>query len=146
MDVLGRHVLIDYYDVSVDVLDDLPHLREALVDAADIMGAEIEVVEFNQFEPYGVSGTVVISESHLTLHTWPEYRFAAIDVFVCSDALDLEAAKRLLEERFEPGEIETRRLGRGRPHLGQSRSRPEGFERASTSEETADAPDASEAT
>ena len=122
MDVLGRHILIDYYDASLDVLDDVEATRTALTDAAEAMGANIEVVEFHRFDPHGVSGTVVISESHITIHTWPEYQFAAVDVFACSDNLDLEAAREIVEGRLQPGEIESRQLGRGRPPMGERRT------------------------
>lgn len=67
---------------------------------------------FHQFAPQGVSGVVVIAESHFFIHTWPEYGYAAVDIFTCGDSVRLEAAAELLMERLEtknPSIIELRR-------------------------------------
>ena len=81
MHALGRHVLAEFYGCSSDILNDTAKIQELMVNAALEAGAEIREVIFHQFSPQGVSGVVVISESHLAIHTWPEFGYAAVDVF-----------------------------------------------------------------
>ncbi len=71
-------------------------VEQIMVDAALLTGAEVREVAFHKFSPQGVSGVVVISESHLAIHTWPELGYAAIDVFTCGDHVDPWKAGRLL--------------------------------------------------
>lgn len=79
----GRHVLVECYDADFCALNNLLLIREAMLRAANAMGATIISDSFHQFSPQGVSGAVVIAESHLTIHTWPEEGYAAIDFFTC---------------------------------------------------------------
>ena len=83
MRALGRHVLAEFYGCSPEILNDIVKIEKLMVDAALEAGAEVKEVIFHQFSPQGVSGVVVISESHLAIHTWPEFGYAAIDVFTC---------------------------------------------------------------
>ncbi|MDT8273648.1 MAG: adenosylmethionine decarboxylase, partial [Desulfomonilia bacterium] len=73
MDALGIHILAEYYDCRVDVLKNTKNIEKHLNDAAEVAGATVVSSAFHTFNPYGVSGVVVIAESHLTIHTWPEY-------------------------------------------------------------------------
>jgi spermidine synthase len=82
------------------VLDDPTTIERAMVEAAELAGATIVSSSFHHFSPYGVSGVVVIQESHLAIHTWPEYRHAAIDLFTCGDTLDSEKSFAHLEKVF----------------------------------------------
>lgn len=83
MKAKGRHILIECYDADFEKLNSLSLIREAMLEAAVIMHATIISDSFHQFSPQGVSGAVVIAESHLTIHTWPEEKYAAIDFFTC---------------------------------------------------------------
>ena len=85
MQGLGRHVLAEVYGCGFDILNDLDGIREILVSAALSAGAEVLETTFHRFSPQGISGVVVISESHLAIHTWPEYGYAAVDVFTCGE-------------------------------------------------------------
>jgi S-adenosylmethionine decarboxylase len=85
---LGRHVLAEVYGCDRHILDDLDSVQEIMKAAALKAGAEIREVAFHKFAPQGVSGVVVISESHLAIHTWPELGYAALDVFTCGDKVD----------------------------------------------------------
>ncbi|MGC8871177.1 MAG: adenosylmethionine decarboxylase [Brevinematia bacterium] len=85
---LGRHLLVEYYDCDVETLDSVETIRDAMVKAAEMSGATIVSDTFHHFSPFGVSGVVVIAESHLAIHTWPEHRFAAVDLFTCGDDVD----------------------------------------------------------
>ncbi|MFN4245564.1 MAG: adenosylmethionine decarboxylase [Brevinematia bacterium] len=88
MSSLGRHLLVEYYDCDTEVLDSVEEIRNAMVKAAELSGATIINDTFHHFSPFGVSGVVVIAESHLAIHTWPEHRFAAVDLFTCGDDVD----------------------------------------------------------
>ena len=76
-------------------------------------GATIVNAVFHAFNPHGVSGVVVIAESHLTIHTWPEYGYAAVDVFTCGDTVDPWIATSTLKEYFKAEKIKTVEIQRG---------------------------------
>jgi len=88
MKALGRHILAEVFGCDRSVLDDPQRVERILVDAALEAGAEVREVAFHKFSPQGVSGVVIISESHLAVHTWPELGYAALDVFTCGERVD----------------------------------------------------------
>lgn len=92
MDALGRHMLLELRECNKAVLDDLKYLENALVSAAIESGATVLDKSFHQFAPQGVSGVVLIAESHLSLHTWPEHAYAAVDIFTCGTTVKIEVA------------------------------------------------------
>ncbi len=110
---LGKHVLIEFYGCSPETLTKTDYVEKAMVNAAKISNAHIVESLFHQFLPYGVSGVVVIEESHYTIHTWPEYGYAAIDLFTCSDEVLIDKAIQYLEDSFLPSRIEKVELDRG---------------------------------
>ena len=97
---LGRHMLLELYDCNSEVLNSLQAVKNALVEAAQRAQATIVDVVFHEFSPFGISGVVVIAESHLSIHTWPEYRYAAIDIFSCGETLKPAEAAAFLMEQF----------------------------------------------
>ena len=101
MYALGRHLLLDLKDCNEVVLNDLDFLKNCLNEAAIQCGATVVGESFYHFSPCGVSGVVNIAESHISVHTWPEYRYAAVDVFTCGDSVKPEKAVRLIAERLE---------------------------------------------
>jgi len=109
---LGRHVLAEVYGCSFEILNNIKKVEEIMVKAALEAGAEIREVCFHKFSPQGVSGVVVISESHLAIHTWPELGYAAVDVFTCGERVNPWDACQYLTEHFQadvkstPTEIE----------------------------------------
>ena len=113
MEALGRHVLLEYYGCPMEVLNGHEAIEEIMVGAAKAMRATLVSVHFHQFNPHGVSGAVVISESHLTIHTWPEFGYAAIDVFSCGDVIDPWAAHQYMKERFKPKRESMMEIKRG---------------------------------
>lgn len=88
MKSLGRHIIAEFYDCDKSILDDVEAIENHMKEAAYETGATLVNSSFHRFLPYGVSGVVVISESHLTIHTWPEYGYAAVDLFTCGDDVD----------------------------------------------------------
>jgi len=100
LNALGRHLLLELFDCDPDAITNLEAVKSALVEAARRAQATIVDVVFHEFNPFGISGVVVIAESHLSIHTWPEYRYAAVDIFSCGDVLNPEVAANYLVEQF----------------------------------------------
>ncbi len=100
MNTLGRHLLLELKICNEAVLDDLSFLKGCLNEAAIQSGATVVGESFYHFSPHGVSGVVNIAESHIAIHTWPEYRYAALDVFTCGTDVDPEKAARLITEKL----------------------------------------------
>ena len=101
LNALGTHILVDMKDCNRRLLDDLPFIQEALLTAAREAGATIVGQTFHKFSPHGVTGVVAIAESHLCIHTWPEYGYAAVDIFTCGDSFQPEKAADYLAEALE---------------------------------------------
>lgn len=93
-------VLIDLYECDRERLLDAEKIREGMITAAKMMGAEIVGHSFHTFKPWGVSGTVTIAESHLAVHTWPEYDFAAVTFETCGQRMDHRKAYQYLIDFF----------------------------------------------
>jgi S-adenosylmethionine decarboxylase proenzyme len=100
LNALGRQLLIELQDCDKEVLNDLGFLRDAMVTAAVDCGAVVLGESFHHFNPQGVSGVVIIAESHLSIHTWPEYGYAAIDIFTCGTSVEPEKAAEALIEKL----------------------------------------------
>ena len=100
MNALGRHILAEIHGCDSKVLNDITGVEEIMVHAALSSGAEVREVAFHKFSPQGVSGVVVISESHLAVHTWPEHGYAAVDVFTCGDSVNPWDACNYIVEKF----------------------------------------------
>ena len=113
MNALGRHLLLELFDCDFDAISNLEAVKGALVEAAKRAHATIVDVVFHEFNPFGVSGVVVIAESHLSIHTWPEYRYAAVDVFSCGDVLQPHVAADYLVEQLGAGRASVVELQRG---------------------------------
>ena len=83
MNALGTHLLLDLKECNPDLLDDLDYIKQAMMGAANEAGATILGESFHKFAPVGVTGIISIAESHLSIHTWPEHGYAAVDIFTC---------------------------------------------------------------
>ncbi len=113
---LGTHLLVELYGCESRTLERVNEVAHALVRAAHASKARIVSHFFHEFEPYGVSGVVVIEESHYTIHTWPEHRYAAVDLFYCSESVEAERALEVLREAFKPERVEMMLVRRGGAH------------------------------
>ncbi|MDD4859443.1 MAG: adenosylmethionine decarboxylase [Dehalococcoidales bacterium] len=100
MNALGRHLLLELKNCNSGVLNDLDFLKQALLAAAKESGATVLGVDFHSFNPQGVSGVVIIAESHMSIHTWPEFDYAAVDVFTCGKTVQPEKAAEVMIERL----------------------------------------------
>jgi spermidine synthase len=101
MESLGRHILVEYFNCSSEVLNDVIVIENAMVKASEAAGAAVINSTFHHFSPFGVSGVVVIEESHLAVHTWPEYKYAALDLFTCGDNVDPWISYEFLKDAFK---------------------------------------------
>ncbi len=110
---LGTQIVAEFYGCDRGRLDNVEFIEQAMVDAAQIAGATIVSRAFHHFSPHGVSGAVIIAESHLAVHTWPEYGYAAVDLFTCGDDVLAAAAFDHLREMFAAGQVSTMEIHRG---------------------------------
>jgi S-adenosylmethionine decarboxylase len=114
MKSLGRHLLTEFYSCDREILNDLDRIRKIMEESAITSGASIVKSVFHLFNPHGVSGVVVIAESHLAIHTWPEYGFTAVDIFTCGEEVDPWRAYRYLKEKLRAGSTSTVEILRGK--------------------------------
>jgi len=126
MQALGKHILVEFYGCNPEKLKDTAMLQTEFENAADMSGATVVDSTFHTFSPYGVSGVVVIAESHLTIHTWPEYGYAAVDLFTCGDTVDPWKAFSYLKSVLESSNTSTIEMKRGQLNdfEGQLRHKP----------------------
>jgi len=100
LNALGKHLLLELKDCNKEVLNDLGFLKGTLLSAANESGAIVLGESFHPFNPQGISGVVIIAESHLSIHTWPEYGYAAADIFTCGNSVRPEKAAKVLIEKL----------------------------------------------
>ncbi|MEM8850170.1 MAG: adenosylmethionine decarboxylase [Pseudomonadota bacterium] len=113
--MIGRHLLLDHWGGDLDPT----RLERAMRDAAEASGATILSSHFHPFDGGGVTGVLLLAESHVTVHTWPEHGYAALDLFLCGDA-DVERAADVLDAALKPDRSERRAVPRGqRYHSSQ---------------------------
>ncbi|RJS92972.1 adenosylmethionine decarboxylase [Candidatus Bathyarchaeota archaeon] len=109
---MGIHVIAEFLGVDPKKISRVKEAREILDRVVSKSGLHLVSSSFHQFKPYGVSAVYLLRESHLSIHTWPEYEYVALDVFTCGDEGDAIKAFNLLVEEFEPKIIEKQILRR----------------------------------
>ena len=95
---LGRQMTVEFYDCDAGILTDAGRMEEIFVSSAKRSGATVISSHFHSFMPQGVSGVVVISESHFAVHAWPEHEYAAVDLFTCGEGVDFDCAVKSIAE------------------------------------------------
>ena len=113
MDVLGTHVLLELRDCDPQLLNDLTYIRRELLRAASAVDAHVVGESFHQFTPQGVTGILSIAESHISIHTWPEHRYAAADVFTCGDRTMPERAAAVIIDALRCQDPQITQIRRG---------------------------------
>jgi S-adenosylmethionine decarboxylase len=113
MRALCRHTLLEFYDCAPARLKRASHVKTLLCAAVRQGGGRIVKAMFHNFSPYGVSGVVVITESHVTIHTWPEHAYAAVDICSCSEKLDHAAIRRQLKQALAARRVYRKSFRRG---------------------------------
>ncbi len=112
MNESGRHLVADFHGCTED-LNDPKLVMDALEKACEVAGATIISRSGHHFSPYGVTAVVVIAESHLAVHTWPEYAYAAVDLFTCGDTVDTWKAFDLVKSAFGATRVDVKDMPRG---------------------------------
>ena len=110
---LGQHVLAEFFECDPNILNSIDKVEKYMIDSALECGATIVQKCFHMFSPYGVSGVVIISESHLAIHTWPELGYAAVDLFTCGSKCDPKVAYEFLKKKFNSKKAFYTQLKRG---------------------------------
>ncbi len=110
---LGRHILAEFYSCEKEILNDVEKIKKIMVEASNVIKATVVNQSFHKFEPHGVSGVVVIAESHLSIHTWPEYNFASVDVYTCGNKIDPWIAYEYLNKELNAGGSNVLEVKRG---------------------------------
>lgn len=112
MQTFGRHLLMEYQGCDRTILDDPEQLEELMRQAATAADATVVAAVFHAFTPCGTSGVLVLQESHLSIHTWPEYGYAAMDFYTCGEC-DPYAGHLVLCEGLRPERHEIMDVERG---------------------------------
>jgi S-adenosylmethionine decarboxylase len=115
---MGRHIIAELSGCRADYLEDMQRMREVMVRAAIAAKAEVREVAIHKFSPQGVSGVVVIAESHISMHTWPEAGYVALDIYTCGDKTLPEKACEYVAECLEAREVFQTEVTRGIPGKG----------------------------
>ncbi|PGM86834.1 adenosylmethionine decarboxylase [Bacillus cereus] len=109
----GRHIIVDLWGVDFSLLNDIHFLEHHLVAAANSSGAHVLNVSKKEFHPYGVTVLILLSESHLSIHTYPEKKFAAIDCYTCGTSVDPQKAIDSILSVLKPERMHIKKLIRG---------------------------------
>jgi S-adenosylmethionine decarboxylase proenzyme len=110
---LGKHILAEYNECDLDIINDVKSVERVMILAAQKAGATVISSSFHRFEPYGVSGVVIISESHLAIHTWPEFSYASVDIFTCGESMDPLVSYEFLKLAFKTTNASSQTILRG---------------------------------
>jgi len=113
MRFLGHQLVAEFSGCSAEILADVAQIREAMLEAARAASCTIITQAFHHFSPYGVSGAIIVAESHLAIHTWPEYCYAAVDVFTCGNTANPDKAVDWLTLALQAEQVSVIRLDRG---------------------------------
>jgi len=113
-------LIIEFFQCDSTILNDLRTLENHLLAAVQLSGATIIQPLFHQFSPHGITGVVVVAESHFAVHTWPEYGYCALDIFTCGDSVDGHIALNYLKENLKAANTSVMEVKRGVLDLPQS--------------------------
>jgi len=112
-ETIGRHYIVEASGCDPKIIGSIEKVQQILVKAAEIAGAQVWSISFSRLPPQGVSGVVVISESHISTHTWPEYGYVALDIYTCGKNVDPEKAVVFAVEAFESSTSHITEITRG---------------------------------
>jgi len=113
MTYLGKQIVAELFECDEDALRDLAYVRKVMQKAAQAARVTVVQSAFHKFGDLGVSGVLVIAESHLSIHTWPEYRYAAVDLFTCGEKAKPEGALKVLAKSLNSRRMINRVVLRG---------------------------------
>lgn len=111
--ILGKHTLTDIYDVKNNCLDNIEEIKKIILESCKESNLHVVEFTFHKFEPYGLSGICILKESHLAIHTWPEYNFASIDAFTCGTMMNPTKVCNIIAKKLQSNNVETKEFDRG---------------------------------
>ena len=110
---LGKHVIVDAKDCNLKYLDDINAIKCIIKECSKEYNLHILKFIFHKFEPIGLSGFAILSESHIAIHTWPELGFISLDVFTCGDNMNTEVAAKYIVKKLNGEIVQEFKLNRG---------------------------------
>ncbi len=110
---LGKHLIVELYGCKRQLIDDLNHIKTVMIKAATMAKATVISHDFHKFAPHGVTGVLILAESHFAIHTWPEFGYCAVDLFTCGDLTDNDAALDIIKTEFEAQHYSASQMVRG---------------------------------
>lgn len=112
VEYIGTHFVADFWNARM--IEDEKELQNLLVEAVKAAKGTPLKSAIHKFSPQGITGVIVLSESHLSIHTWPEKNYIAVDVFTCGNTADPEKAIEYLKEKLSPEKVKMRKIKRGK--------------------------------
>jgi len=131
MKAIGRHIILEMWRCSGLSLNSLDTAEQALRDMVAALDVNLLDLKVYPFSPVGVTGIAIVSESHLVIHTWPEYGYAAVDIFTCGAQRDPQAAIDVLRQHFQPEHVQVMEINRGQLDLAEGQPEVQGPVKAS---------------
>lgn len=113
MAILGKHIILEMWGCCKDIIDNVETVKETLIKATEVIQATLIEVVCHRFSPYGVTGVAILAESHISIHTWPEYGYAAVDIFICGNIINPQNAASYITRTFHAQETSLLELKRG---------------------------------
>jgi S-adenosylmethionine decarboxylase len=110
---LGKQIIAELLGCKVEAMNSLGTVKRAMLEAAKASNSTVVKSVFHKFNPQGISGVVVVAESHLAIHTWPEYGYAAVDIFTCGDHTKPKRGLKVLAKLLGARKIKYKRIKRG---------------------------------
>ncbi len=117
-EIVGVHCILELHECSACLLNDAQSIQAALVEASQRANSTLINLVVHQFEPHGITALALLAESHLSIHTWPERGYAAVDIFTCGRTVNPTAACQFLVEHFAAGHHTLLTVVRGSKALG----------------------------
>lgn len=113
---LGRHALADLYNCQTNILDDIDKIKEVIESSCKEANLTVIESKYHKFNPIGVSGITILAESHITIHTWPEYNFISIDAFTCGTHMNPTLVCNILANKLKSETTDIKEFKRGKLH------------------------------
>lgn len=110
---IGSHLLADFYDCECGMLDNKNWLEKVLTESVKRANAKALTSNFHEFNPFGISGVIIIAESHFAVHTWPEHKFVSLDIYTCGGNTSPWSAFEYLKKMFKPKNVSVVEMKRG---------------------------------
>jgi len=110
---LGHHVTLDLYDCDTVSINDTAFVKATLLEVTNLLKLTVVNATIHAFSPIGVSGVVIIEESHIAIHTWPEHAYVAIDFFTYEKTLELDKGISFIVDKFQATHYTKKSINRG---------------------------------